>query len=308
MFYNAENLFHPGSDSLNPDLEFTPFGERHWTRERYETKLNKLARVIIACGGWEAPEIVGLCEVENRRVLMDLVRDSPLKSYHYRIAHFESPDPRGIDVALIYRPEKVELLFSKPIHITPYNDTTVFSRDILHARVVLLGIDTLDIFVNHWPSRRSGEYHSRGARMKAGEAICRYAGTKNIDAISGRTLLMGDFNDEASDSAIAVLCRSYPGSLAAWPVIYDDEKVRGSLVHDPGTGPAWYQFDSFYLSPGLLNASYKPESAFRVFSLPEMLERREHSSFWVPRRTYSGYTYQAGYSDHLPVYLDLIRP
>ena len=110
MFYNVENLFHPNNDSLKHDEEFTPEGLRHWTYSRYQNKLNRIAKNIIAIGEWEPPAIVGLCEVENLQCLNDLIFNTPLKAYNYHVIHHECKDVRGIDVAFIYRPDFFELV------------------------------------------------------------------------------------------------------------------------------------------------------------------------------------------------------
>jgi len=308
VFYNTENLFHPGIDSLNPDSEFTPQGARHWYWQKYQSKLHRIAKVILSCGGWEPPAIVGLCEIENRQVLYDLVFRSPLKKFGYKIIHYESKDPRGIDVALLFRPEKVDLINSIPIAVTPYSDTGYHSRDILHAELALFGIDTIDLFVNHWPSRRSGQHASSSARVAAAKTLCRYSqGT----TLNDKVLMMGDFNDEASDHSIAALKGCFKNELESVMPVFENPKVRGTIVHDPGTGLQWYTFDMFLAS----RACYESKSGFQisgneyhVFSPDWIIEKREIGDEWAPKRCFNGYLYQEGFSDHLPIVIDLIRP
>lgn len=309
MFYNVENLFHPGSDSLNPDREFTPSGSRAWTWEKYRAKVNRVARVILACGGWEPPAILGLCEVEGRNVLFDLVKRSPLEKYGYRFVHYESPDPRGIDVALLYRPEKVEVLSQARIGVSiPMGDASYASRDLLHVMLRLLGEDTLHVIVNHWPSRRSGASRSRWKRIRAASALCEYASV-NIPPTS-QVLLMGDFNDESADSSMAFLRHCFRPELCSLPLpLPSHEDVGGTLVFDPGTGTQWYCFDHILVSRDLLDSTAPlfTDSLYHVFSAPWILEEGDVRGGNIPYRTYRGYKYREGFSDHLPVLIDLFR-
>ena len=156
VFYNVENLFDYFDDPDTRDEEFLPEGKRHWTKRRYEDKLQKIAKTIIATGGWEPPALVGLCEIENRYVLEGLTSFTPLKPIGYEIVHQDSPDKRGIDVALFYRPEKFQLIdyTYHPVNF-PFEPESR-TRDILHAVGILPGQDTLHLFVNHWPSKYGG--------------------------------------------------------------------------------------------------------------------------------------------------------
>jgi hypothetical protein len=149
MFYNVENLFDIVNDSLTADDEYAAGGMRGWSYTRMIRKINNLSKAIIRVGGWEAPEIVGLCEVENRYVLSNLAMDSPLKNFGYKIIHRDSPDPRGIDVALLYRSEKFRPLSTQFIGIHFPFDPYARTRDILYVQGVVLNRDTVNIFVNH---------------------------------------------------------------------------------------------------------------------------------------------------------------
>ena len=155
MFYNCENYFDIDDDPEKNDDEFTPDGEKHWTKQRFYTKRAQIAKVITAVGGWTPPDIVGLCEVESRKVIESLVNSSNLRRFEYQFLHKESPDSRGIDVALLYQPRRFK----------PYNVTyiPVFvqkngrgTRDIIMASGTTIHGDTLHVFVNHWPSRWGG--------------------------------------------------------------------------------------------------------------------------------------------------------
>ena len=152
LFYNVENLFDTSNNPNTSDDEFTPGGERHWTKYRYEEKLLNISKAIVNASGWSAPDIVAMCEIENRYVLEDLISKTPLKNTPYKIIHKESADLRGIDVALLYN--------SKYIHPVKYSfyplidgGVKINTREILYFQCEIAGIDTVHIFVNHWPSR-----------------------------------------------------------------------------------------------------------------------------------------------------------
>ena len=170
-FYNVENLFDYFDDSLKIDEAFLPRGENYWTKARYTVKQNNLAKTIIAMGGWEAPELIGLCEVENRYVLESLTKFTQLKSIGYEIIHKDSRDARGIDVAAIYRPDKLKLLNYEFYELNFPFDTTSRTRDILHAVMELPNQDTLHYFVNHWPSKFGGEFETQPSRMFAAQFV-----------------------------------------------------------------------------------------------------------------------------------------
>ena len=165
LWYNTENLFDSFDDSLTIDEEFTPTGGRHWTWRKMEKKLDGVYKVIVASFGFELPLIVGLCEVENRFVLNRLVYETPLSKFEYRVLHCESPDARGIDVALLYRSRRLWLKQSR--FIRSYQPGGHRSRDILYAKFLLDNTDTLHIFLNHWPSKYGGELETEGARAFA---------------------------------------------------------------------------------------------------------------------------------------------
>ncbi len=152
LFYNVENLFHPLNDSLTDDDEFTPDAIRHWSFYRYRQKLIKIYKTIAAAGGWQGFDLVGLCEIENRQVLSDLIKSTPLVKQNYRILHKDSEDSRGIDVALLYREKKFFPVDVKFYKVVSPDDKLFRTRNILYTKGII-STDTLHIFVNHWPSR-----------------------------------------------------------------------------------------------------------------------------------------------------------
>ena len=148
MFYNVENLYVPSNDSLTLYDEFTPGGLNHWSNSRFYIKLFYLAKTIKAAGDEEPPAIVGMCEIENLRVLQKLTGQSPLKRFGYRIVHHDSPDLRGVDVALIYKPEIFTLLSWKTFRIRFPFDSTLQTREILLVKGLIFQHDTINLLVN----------------------------------------------------------------------------------------------------------------------------------------------------------------
>jgi hypothetical protein len=202
VFYNTENLFDPADDSLTNDDEYTPTGLRGWTYNRFQRKLLNLSKVFISIGGWEAPEIIGMCEIENRFVLYKLISDTPLSKIGYKIIHKDSPDPRGIDVAMIYRPDKFVPVTYKAIPVRFPNDPGGRTRDILYVKGKVLGKETLHVFINHWPSRYGGYSATKPKRAVVASILRHYTDSIMQSDQFARIVIMGDFNDEPNDESI----------------------------------------------------------------------------------------------------------
>ena len=175
VFYNVENLFHPDNDSLKNDDSFTPEGMNHWSTYKYWKKQNNIAQVISSVGGWEMPAIVGLCEIENKHTLVHLTNYTALKKYKYSIVHHESPDWRGIDVAMIYRREKFTVLYDTAYSIRFAFDTASRTRDILYVKGLAMETDTMHIFITHWPSKYGGAFVTIPKRKHVAKEIRKYS-------------------------------------------------------------------------------------------------------------------------------------
>ncbi len=204
VFYNVENFFDPYPDSTIDYNEFVPDGDRHWNHSRYKTKRNQVYKVITAIGGWKLPALVAFAEIENRFVLDDLLKNTPLWNDDYQVVHFESIDHRGIDVGLIYNEKQVELIDAKPIRYRNIDGTALATRDILYAKF-LLSDDTVHLLINHWPSRYGGTLQTASLRKLAATVL-----RKKVDSICGavyqpKILIMGDFNDDPEDESIRFL-------------------------------------------------------------------------------------------------------
>ncbi|MDR0937826.1 MAG: endonuclease [Mediterranea sp.] len=311
MAWNVENLFDTRHDTLKNDHEFLPQAYRHWTYTRYRQKLDNVARVIAALGEWEAPALVALCEVENDTVLIDLTRHSPLKEWRYRFVSTHSPDPRGIDVALLYQRDRFKLLSSRSIRIAPLGRHHR-TRDLLHASGLLLTGDTLDIIVCHLPSRTGGVKESAPYRDFVASRIRAEADSLLHARYHPQLIILGDFNDYPSSSSIrkvlqAVAPPTQPAALSLYhlPNPRATQNVRGSYKYRG----RWELIDHILVSGTLLDTTssfFTSDELSGIFAPPFLLVADPEHDGLQPFRTYKGMKYQGGYSDHLPVYADFI--
>lgn len=305
VFYNVENYFDTFEDSTNTYNEFTPEGDRHWTYSRYHQKRNRIYKVITALGRWESAAIVAFAELENRFVLEDLIDNTPLKNYNYQVVHHESGDHRGIDVGLIYDPDKVTLLSSRPIRLLTDDDSEIETRDILYAKC-LIAEDTLHLFINHWPSRYGGMLQSAPLRKLAAKSLKAVSDSICIADKNPNILIMGDFNDDPDDESIQILtnheegCRLYNLALFA-----SNTQVKGTLKYQAD----WNTFDQVIISANMLtnaNSMAVQNGTGYIFDAAFLLEPDEKHLGIKPKRTYIGYRYNGGFSDHLPVFVDIV--
>jgi endonuclease/exonuclease/phosphatase family metal-dependent hydrolase len=304
-FYNVENLFDTLDNPAINDEDFLPQGKLNWNKMRYDIKLNRIAKVVNAIEELNKPDIVGLCEVENKAVLTDLVS---LKSMDkFDIIHFDSPDERGIDVALLYRKKVAKVLNAKPYRVNFPNDPNDRTRDILLASLKI-GKDTLHTLVCHLPSRRGGADKSAESRLTAA-LVARHI-VDSIQKINplAKIIVMGDMNDEPTDASLldGLQAKSTP------------EEAKNGKLFNPmaalktaGEGSYMYNkkydmIDNMIVSEGLLAGKgllYSDKSA-AIFK-PEWLQEQNEKYKGSPWRTYAGSKYLGGYSDHFPVYLKL---
>ena len=313
LFYNVENLFDTKDDSLKNDAEFLPQGEKYWTWKKYQDKCSKVAKIITAVGGWELPEIVGLCEIENKRTLNGILYSTPLKKANYKTIHKESPDHRGIDVALFYQPDRffpIDTSFLKLNYKKSSHSTT---REILYVKGATHTDDTLHIFVNHWPSRWGGQLESEHKRISAALLL-----RNKVDSIfntnaKAKIIIMGDFNDYPNNKSLTkALKASEPNKDIINNELYNLASIletKSSIASHKYKG-IWGMLDQFIVSGALMNTNgilqAQPNNMF-LFAPNYLLETDNSYKGIRPCRTYIGYKYHGGFSDHLPVYLDLWR-
>jgi len=305
VFYNTENFYDTKNDSLKNDEEFLPDGAKHWTYQRFRLKIVRLYQTFTAMGEGEMPAVIGLCEVENREVLDRLIYNTPLQKAGYRIIHRDSPDARGVDVALLYRPDIFEPDSSSWLNVPlPGGETT---REILHVRGRLWGNDIIHVYVNHWPSRFGGAGASAAKRLAAASTLA--ASVKEILSSnpSSNIIIMGDFNDEPFDESLLslnkILLNENKGDI---PLLINLSEKK-SLVDYEGTikhQGSWSIFDQVIISPSLINGSNGCKLISKkteIFSAGFLLEPDATYTGYKPFRTYSGPSYNNGFSDHLPV-------
>lgn len=312
MFYNVENLFDTVDEPGKNDNEFLPNGARHWTPGRYRNKLNNIAKVITSAGEWEAPALVGLCEVENDKVLKDLTQYSPLKKTNYRYIVTNSPDLRGINVALLYQRDKFKYIEHNTYRIFFPANKRKHTRDILHVTGQVSSRDTLDVFICHFPSRRGGEQESEPDRLYVASVLKEKS--DSLMRIRGNAciVIMGDFNDEPSNKSISQVLGARPVSKDIrlknlYNLFYPVEKQKNTGSYK--FGRQWNRLDQIIVSGYLLSGNRSiqvlPHTA-TIFSRNFMLTEDKSHSGKRPKKTYQGYTHEGGYSDHLPVYVDCI--
>jgi hypothetical protein len=313
LFYNVENLFDLKNNPETNDDEFTPNGDRRWTYKRFNRKIQNISKVILSSSGWNPPEIVALCEIENRFVLEKLISETPLKSIPYRIIHKESPDLRGIDVALLYNEDEFYPLEYKYIPIRLENDSVLNSREILYVAGIIKNTDTLHIFANHWPSRYSGLLESQSLRNRAANILRTEIKMLQKKYNDPNIVIVGDFNDQPSDESISL-------HLGALNFSGNRLKVEENQIYnlsfswmnqDLGTlkyQSQWSVFDQIMVSGILMNPENKiftRTECVKIVQLPFLLENDERFGGIKTNRTYTGFHYNGGFSDHLPVLLKL---
>ncbi len=307
--YNVENFFDCVHDSLTNDTEFTPTGARGWTFSKYKKKQANIAKVITAIGGWDAPELVGLCEVESRKCLIDLTRYSGLKNLRYKFLHHESPDPRGIDVALLYQPQQFKPIHDEAIPIHFPNATHSRTRDILFASGIIPDGDTLHLFVCHFPSRLEGELESEEKRLFVASVLRRKVDSIFAATLKPKIVIMGDFNDFPTNKSMLEVLKAKPLNDSI------SERNLYNLVyklHSEGKGSNkhlgdWGALDQMIVSGILLNPSasfYTRPTDAHFFDADFLLENDKTYLGKQAFRTFVGMKYQEGFSDHLPVYAD----
>jgi len=310
VFYNLENLFDIKDDTSKWDEQFLPEGDKHWTYWKYQTKQKNLAKVIAAAGGWQDAALVGVCEIENAFVLEELTTKSPLKKLNYKFIHKESPDRRGIDVALLYQEEQFIPLFYKHIQIdfpfAPQSKT----RDILYVKGLTPNKDTLHIFVNHWPSRWGGQMKTEPKRIYVAQTLRKEVDSLFQNTVNPNIVIIGDFNDTPSDqSVIKYLKAQAPSKKIQKKQLYN-LMYPLSLSHE-GTHPYhghWAVLDHIIVSSALLDKSnkiYTTTTSAYPFKADFLLEEDTKYGGIKTNRSYIGFKYNGGYSDHLPVILDL---
>lgn len=310
MFYNTENLFDTQDDPNTNDNQFLPDGEKHWNFKRLQKKLNRIFQVIVASGEGKLPAIIGLCEVENNIVLELLLNKTPLGKLGYKYIHKDSPDRRGIDVALLYNINSFTPISYRFITVSS-DERPLKTRDILYVKGIMHK-DTFHFYINHWPSKFGGAIETKDSRALAASLLKNDLQSLSNGESSKKVIIMGDFNDSPADESLTNIL----GALAVEKTLKNEnlynlsgalsEKGIGTNKH----GYQWIMLDQIIVSGKLLKKTgiYTNSDCFQVASFPFLLEKDKTNLGSKPFRTYLGFKYNNGFSDHLPVKLKLLIP
>ncbi|CAL2087157.1 endonuclease/exonuclease/phosphatase family protein [Tenacibaculum sp. 190524A05c] len=303
-FYNVENLFDTIDDPFTNDDKYTAKGERKWTHKRYRRKLKKISYVISQIGkkvSKETPVIVGLVEVENTRVLEDLVAQKDLRNHGYRYVHFDSKDERGIDTALLYRAQFFEPVSSKKFQFNFLDEdgTKDHTRDVLLVSG-FLNEELVHIIVNHWPSRREGEEETRPKRIQAAKVVQKAVEEIRSKDSEAKIIIMGDFNDNPDSESIEqhLVTEDFYN-----PMLGLQKQGLGTLSFRK----EWYLFDQIILSKNFKKKETEHEFLdVRIFN-KRWLKTHKGKFKGSPFRTYIGPWYKGGFSDHFPIYATFLK-
>jgi len=308
VFYNVENLFDTIDDPNKKDESYLPSSRIAWNTERYLHKLDNLSKVLSSIDSLDMPQIIGLSEVENRKVLEDLVSHPKLINSDYKIIHKESPDERGIDVALLYRSNSFKPIKTEYIEINFPFDKNDHTRDILYVTALISKKDTIHVFVNHWSSRWGGQEKSEPKRIFIAKTLKEKADQLFKINAKANIVIMGDLNDNPDDISISHY-------LLADSVLNFNEKTLTNLSfrrYSKGEGTLYYKswdlFDQIIVSSNLLDKDYSWEivnNDIEIFK-PDWILFHPNEGDARPNRTSAG-SYYGGYSDHLPVYINLSK-
>jgi len=304
-FYNVENLFDIYDDPKSNDNQFLPSSDKKWTAERYSEKLRNLAKVFsaLATEANDAPDIIGLVEVENRQVILDLIGQMKSINAKYEVVHEDSPDARGIDVGFIFNKEVFTYESHENLRVYFESDPKIKTRDILYVKGNVNG-ESLHIFVNHWSSRRDGEKETEFKRLACARVVKSKIAQIQSREKEANILLMGDFND-------------YPDNKSLVEVIGADNSGKetsfynlASARHRKGEGTYNYRGNWGMLDQIILSNALKQDNVFQLKTadiqiLKENWMLYQHPKYkdFRPNRSYGGPNYYGGYSDHLPVFV-----
>lgn len=315
-FYNLENLFDTENDPLTYDDDRTPDGKDHWTEEIYQDKLKNMSKVMAEIGAevsGSAPTIIGVCETENRKVLEDLVNQETLVEQDYGIIQFDSPDRRGIDVALLYKKKLFTPTHYKAKELLIYDDNDkskrVFTRDQLVVSGMLDG-EKIHLIVNHWPSRSGGEKRSRSKRIKAAKLNRQIIDSIFSDDPYAKIITMGDLNDDPTNPSVKdYLNAKRKSNDLQMKELYNPmedlaKQGYGSLAYRD----SWNLFDQIIISTELTKKDFSSYRFYKAGIYNKTYLVNAHGRYkGYPYRSFASGSYTGGYSDHFPVYIYLVK-
>ncbi len=305
-FYNVENLMDTLDNPHTLDNDFLPQGKYKWNSARYKKKVSSIAKVIAKLGDVDGPELIGLSEIENKNVVKDLTNSKELKSHGYLLVHYDSPDQRGIDVALLYKAKSFQLISSR-VYSAAFLTIKSHTRDMLLVKG-MVGKDTVFLLVNHWPSRRKGKAESEDKRIAVSIMVREVVDSILQKSAIAKIIVMGDFNDEPFDRSIAIELNTTAESNSKKDELFNpfynlSRAGEGSVNYSH----KWNMFDQIMLSNGFFSDKrgglvYKQAFVYH----PSWLHYQQNSKNG-PYRTFMGSDYKGGYSDHFPVYIHFLK-
>ena len=314
MFYNLENLYDTVDDPLTDDDDYTPMGDKRWTREKYLKKLSNLSEIFstIASSHGGFPVVAGVSEVENLKVLQDLVSQKRMSGAHYKCLHFESNDARGVEVGMLYRPDKFTLMGCEPLKLVLRSGREYIGRDILAAWGSIDG-EMFAFYICHFLSRRTGVASSAGFRRAGAETARDHAAMLRTQYPEIKVVIMGDMNDNPGDESLAQLLKAHKSPYAVPAGEYYNpfwllsDEGKGTSIHNHH----WVLYDNIIVSHNMLPA-WPDLKGFRIIRTDkthygEIFRRNFMLKKGVPKRSYYGNTFDNGYSDHLPVLIKIDR-
>jgi hypothetical protein len=314
-FYNVENLFDTIDDPNINDESYLPTSKVYWNTERYNHKLDNLSRVMSSIDPKGYPSIFGICEVENLSVVQDLISHFDMTRANYNIVHKDSPDERGIDVAMLYDPKvytPIENRFIDPDlwDITDSSKVKSRTRDILYSKGMIFNKDTLHVFVNHWVSRWGGQEATEPHRIKIAETIRALSDSILRHDKNANIIIAGDLNDNPTDVSIKEHLKALvpKGNLSNTELynlsekIFTDSDTVGTLYYK-----SWDVFDQIIVSGAMLTGSsgLKVDKNEQTIFKEEWMLYQPKNGPARPSRTGSSRNYYGGFSDHLPVMINI---
>ena len=290
-FYNLENLFDTKDDSLTHDEEFTPEGARFWTESKFQRKISRLSSSILSIGEWQPVDLLGVCEVESAHVLNQLIERGGLSKMDYQVVHFESPDRRGIDVALIFRKERLSFIGAQNKKIQLNGRDDFRTRDIL---VCQFELDDRELFVlvNHWPSKYGGAMATIPLRNGVAHICAALVDSLKQSNPKASVMLMGDFNAEPQEECMNIL---------------ESEAKLKTSFNSEGQGSNKYQGQWSLIDRIFIDKNFEKDFSLNrsgVHKVEMLLEADEKFLGEKPKRSFQGFKYMDGYSDHLPVFIE----
>lgn len=297
-FYNVENLFDT-LDGANDDAEFLPAGKNAWNSARYNEKLDHINKVF---DNFSNPLFIGMCEIENATVVRDVMKHS-VKLNNYGLVHYESADARGVDVALIYDSSTMKLVESGYIRFSLPGAEARATRDIVWGKFSYKK-ETIVVMVNHWPSRSGGQEASEPNRLEAAKNARTFIDSLLSENKNAKIVFMGDLNDYPTNKAPQSVAEKLTPQITA---------LSGDFGGTYNYKGEWDVLDHIMVSNGMINKKCKQKKSIslipnsgEIHAFDFLLE--EYKGQVVPFRTYGGSKYLGGYSDHLPVSIEVSLP